>query len=59
LKTDKAGRAIPRYQSNAGTLGASEVLLMSEVSGLSFDGRYFGAVNRSQITSVIRPVLTW
>jgi conjugative transfer signal peptidase TraF len=59
LKTDKAGRAMPRYQSNAFTLGASEVLLMSDASGSSFDGRYFGAVNRSQITSVIRPVLTW
>jgi len=59
LKTDKAGRAMPRYRSNAFTLGAAEVLLMSEVSDLSFDGRYFGAINRSQIASVIRPVLTW
>ena len=55
LKTDKAGR--PR--SNAFTLGASEVLLMSEVSSISFDGRYFGPLSRSQVKSVIRPVLTW
>jgi conjugative transfer signal peptidase TraF len=59
LKTDQAGRAMPRYRSNAFTLGASEVLLMSEVSATSFDGRYFGPLSRSQIKSVIRPVLTW
>jgi conjugative transfer signal peptidase TraF len=59
FKTDKAGRPMPRYQSNAFTLGASEVLLMSDVSGISFDGRYFGPLSRSQIKSVIRPVLTW
>jgi conjugative transfer signal peptidase TraF len=59
LRTDKAGRAMPRYQSNALTLRTSEVLLMSDVSTSSFDGRYFGPLNRSQITSVIHPVLTW
>jgi type IV secretory pathway protease TraF len=40
-------------------LGASEVLLMSDGSSTSFDGRYFGAVNRAQIRTVIVPVLTW
>jgi len=40
LKADKAGRPLPRYRSNALTLGASEVLLMSDVSSASFDGRY-------------------
>jgi type IV secretory pathway protease TraF len=32
---------------------------MSDVSGTSFDGRYFGPINRSQIKTVIRPVITW
>ena len=59
LKTDQAGRAMPRYRSNAITLGASEVLLMSDVSATSFDARYFGPLSCSQIKSVIRPVLTW
>jgi conjugative transfer signal peptidase TraF len=59
LKTDQAGRPMPRYRPHAFTLGASEVLLMSEVSATSFDGRYFGPLSRSQIKSVIRPVLTW
>lgn len=59
VKADPAGRPLPRYQSDRYTLGTSEVLLMSDVSDKSFDARYFGPVNRSQITTVIRPVLTW
>jgi conjugative transfer signal peptidase TraF len=59
IQADKAGRPLPRYQANHFTLGNSEVLLMSDVSGTSFDGRYFGPINRSQIKGVIRPVFTW
>ena len=59
IKADKAGRPLPRYQSNSYSLGNSEVLLMSDVSATSFDGRYFGPINRSQIKTVIRPVITW
>ena len=59
LKTDKAGRAMPRYLFNDYTLGKSELLLMSDVSGTSFDGRYFGPVNLSQVRGVIRPVITF
>lgn len=59
LSADRAGRSMPRYQSASFILGNSEVLLMSDVSGTSFDGRYFGPVNRSQIETAIVPVLTW
>ena len=59
LDFDSAGRPLPRFQSINFIIGASEVLLMSDVSGTSFDGRYFGPVNRSQIKTVIVPVLTW
>ncbi|RBW55176.1 conjugative transfer signal peptidase TraF [Phaeobacter gallaeciensis] len=57
--TDPAGRELPRYQTSQYTLGNSELLLMSDVSGTSFDARYFGPVNRSQVKAVIRPVFTW
>nr|WP_289847564.1 S26 family signal peptidase [Celeribacter halophilus] len=50
---------MPRYQTSQYTLGNSELLLMSDVSGTSFDARYFGPVNRSQVKAVIRPVFTW
>jgi type IV secretory pathway protease TraF len=56
--TRPAGRC-RAIQANSYTLGNSEVLLMSDVSGTSFDGRYFGPINRSQIKTVIRPVITW
>ena len=56
---DKAGRLLPRSETNRYTLGASELLLMSDVSGTSFDGRYFGPIHRKQVQGVIRPILTW
>ncbi|MDD2162229.1 conjugative transfer signal peptidase TraF [Pseudomonas sp. MIL19] len=59
LATDKAGRELPRYQATHYTLGNSELLLMSDVSGTSFDGRYYGPISRNQIKGVIRPVVTW
>ena len=43
---DKAGRPIPRSETNWYTVGAFELLLMSDVSGTSFDGRYFGPIDR-------------
>ncbi|WP_431064753.1 conjugative transfer signal peptidase TraF [Methylotuvimicrobium sp.] len=57
-KVDSAGRALPHFQADHYRLGDDELLLMSDVSGTSFDGRYFGPVDRSQIKTVIRPVMT-
>lgn len=59
LSQDRAGRPLPRFQSDHFMVGNTEVLLMSDVSGTSFDGRYFGPVGRSQIRTAIVPVLTW
>jgi conjugative transfer signal peptidase TraF len=56
---DKTGRALPRSATNRYTLGASELLLMSDVSPTSFDGRYFGPIHRTQVQGVIRPIFTW
>lgn len=59
LARDPAGRALPRFQASQFVIGNSELLLMSDVSATSFDGRYIGPINRSQIETVIVPVLTW
>ena len=59
IEADSAGRPLPRFQAERFTLDGSELLLMSDVSGISFDGRYFGPIDRSQIKGVIRPVFTW
>lgn len=58
-KTDGMGRPLPHYRIRNHVLDDTELMLMSDVSGKSFDGRYFGPVDRSQIRAVIRPVLTW
>jgi conjugative transfer signal peptidase TraF len=59
LGQDGSGRAMPRLQGRRFVLGASEVLLMTDASRTSFDARYFGPIGRSQIRTVIVPVLTW
>jgi conjugative transfer signal peptidase TraF len=59
MKADKAGRLMPSYSASNYTLRNTEILLMSDGSGTSFDGRYFGPIQVSQIRGVIRPVLTW
>ena len=56
---DGAGRALPRFRSEPYTLGATEVLLMSDASRTAFDARYFGPLPRAQIRAVLAPVLTW
>jgi conjugative transfer signal peptidase TraF len=59
LKNDKVGRPLPRLEVNQYTLNTSELLLMSDVSGTSFDGRYFGPINRKQVKGVIRLIFKW
>ncbi len=59
IKADKAGRPLPRFKTDRFILGGSELLLMSDICRTSFDGRYFGPINHSQIKGVIRPVFTW
>lgn len=59
IRNDSGGRPLPRYPSSSFRLGNAEVLLMSDVSATSFDGRYFGPVKRVQIKMVISPLFTW
>jgi conjugative transfer signal peptidase TraF len=58
-EVDGTGRAMPRYPYSGYTLKASELLLMSDESGTSFDARYFGPVNLSQVKGVITPIITF
>ena len=58
LIADKQGRPLPVLRGEY-ELGAADLLLMTDVSPLSFDSRYFGLVNRAQIKAVIRPVFAW
>lgn len=58
-RADPAGRVLPRYQADNYRLNDSELLMMSNVNDLSFDGRYFGPINRSQVMRVIRPIIIW
>jgi len=54
---DGARRPLPRFTGN-GTVGDGNVIVMGEAP-VSFDSRYFGPIPRKQISSVIRPVVTW
>jgi conjugative transfer signal peptidase TraF len=56
---DDAGRPMRVYGLSDYTLGSDEVLLMSDYSPASFDGRYFGPLPKTTIQSVIAPILTW
>ncbi|SEO47881.1 conjugative transfer signal peptidase TraF [Nitrosospira multiformis] len=58
-KADSAGRVLPRYTFSGYTLKGPELLLMSDVSGTSFDDRHFGPVNAGQIRGVIKPLVTF
>lgn len=57
LELDKAGKALSYYRFNDCRLGKSELLLMSERSETSFDGRYFGLVDAVQVKGVVKPVI--
>ena len=59
LQADQDGRPLPRLRIDSLVLERSHVLLMSGFCRLSFDGRYFGPIDRIQIKAVIRPVFTW
>jgi conjugative transfer signal peptidase TraF len=58
-QADEAGRPMRAYELSDYTLRSEEVLLMSDYSPASFDGRYFGPLSRTTIQSVIVPIITW
>jgi conjugative transfer signal peptidase TraF len=58
IKIDGGSRPLP-YYAKSWVMDSDEVLVMSDSNSGSFDGRYFGSIQRSQIVGVIRPVFTW
>jgi conjugative transfer signal peptidase TraF len=56
---DSAGRMLSRYTFSDYKLKESELLLMSDMSGTSFDGRYFGPVDVGQVRGVIKPLIVF
>jgi len=59
MQEDPSGRPMPHPQSAQFRLANGEVLMLSDYSRLSFDGRYFGAVPQAQLDEVVRPWLVW
>ncbi|SET69754.1 conjugation peptidase TraF. Serine peptidase. MEROPS family S26C [Nitrosomonas marina] len=58
LSTDAYGATLPQYRFNE-VLAESEYLLLSDLNPHSFDARYFGVIDRTQIVHVVRPVVTF
>lgn len=58
LASDSQGRVLPRLTGSI-ELKASELLLMTDQSPFSFDARYFGLIDKSQVSGVIKPLFTW
>lgn len=58
MRADGAGRLMPSFTQDR-VLTGSELLLMSDVSRVSFDARYFGPLDRAQVRAVVEPVFTW
>lgn len=56
---DGQERPLPKLHLHQYPLKNSELLLMTDQSELSFDARYFGLIEQSQVKAVIKPVLTW
>lgn len=59
LQSDGLKRALPQLRMRHYRLNNQELLLMTDQSPLSFDSRYFGLINCSQIQAVLKPILIW
>jgi conjugative transfer signal peptidase TraF len=57
-QADPSGRPLPQLRGTV-VVGPTQALMMSSYNAGSFDSRYFGLVERSQVKDVVRPLLTW
>src|SRR6266446_2835215 len=58
LATDTAGRPLPHWPFGRYVVAPGTVWLASSYSSRSFDSRYFGPVDASQVREHVRPLLT-
>jgi conjugative transfer signal peptidase TraF len=58
MKTDGLARPLPSPRFN-GVLGSGQALVVASLSPRSFDGRYFGPVDRRDLSGAVRPILTF
>jgi conjugative transfer signal peptidase TraF len=58
MEADSEGHPLPYIEVAIAALNENSVLLMSDYNPKSFDARYFGLVDKSQVISAIRPVWT-
>jgi len=56
---DREGRRLMASTVRNEALQASQLLLMADGNAQSFDARYFGLIERAQVITVIRPLITW
>jgi len=59
MDADLEGRQLLHINTDIATLDDHSVLLMSDYNPKSFDARYFGLVDKSQIISTINPLWIW
>jgi conjugative transfer signal peptidase TraF len=58
IAVDENNRSLPHYRMSNYRLKKSEALLLGETP-ISFDARYFGPIDISNVQSVIRPLFIW
>lgn len=56
---DSHGRPLNQIKGGEFILNEHQYFLMTDQSNSSFDSRYFGPVDKEQIISVIKPLITW
>lgn len=58
LEADRKGRPLPRVAVGRYVVGPGELWVLSSYSRLSFDSRYFGAIQASQVRARLRRLWT-
>lgn len=59
LKMDGRNRPLPNLVGMVYMLNKNEYFCLSSYSPKSFDGRYLGVMQKSDIQTVIKPLVTW